>query len=157
VAFLCACASCVTKIEWLPSTALLVAVAVKTSFWLVVALMEMKSLLSFRSSKAAFTLVSAYLTAAKPEIKASFLLIFLLIASARGAFSASTRLWVSAVISMPEPLPSLLMMPALAPVLVVLVVVLLVELVPLVLDVLLVVLGVVDEVDEDTEVTMGVD
>lgn len=72
--------------------ALLVAVAVNTLLWLVLALIEMKSLLSFRSSKAVFTLVSAYFTAAKPEMVAWFLLMFLLIASARGAFSASTKL-----------------------------------------------------------------
>ena len=90
--------------------------------------------------------------------------MFLLIASVRGAFSASTRLFASVVTSIPEPLPNLLIIPALvlAADAVVLVVVLpdVLEVDPLVfveLLVLLVVLGVVDEVDEDTEVTMGVD
>ena len=94
-----------------------------------------------------------------------FLLMFLLMASARGAFSASTKLCAREVTSIPDPLPSLLIIPALvlAADAVVLVVVLpdVLEVDPLVfvelLLVLLVVLGVVDEVDEDTEVTMGVD
>ena len=86
--------------------------------------------------------------------------MFLLMASARGARSASTKLCASEVTSIPDPLPNLLMIPALvlAAEAVVLVVVL-----PEVLDVdvlelaellLLVVLGVVDEVEEDTEVTI---
>jgi len=90
--------------------------------------------------------------------------MFLLIASVRGAFSASTRLCASVVTSIPEPLPNLLIIPALvlAADAVVLAVVFpdVLEVDPLVfveLLVPLVVLGVVDEVDEDTEVTMGVD
>ena len=73
-------------------------------------------------------------------------------ASVRGTFSASTKLWASDVTSMPEPLPSLLIIPAL----VLAALVVLVELV-LVLDpeVLVVALDPVVVVEEDdTEVTM---
>ena len=52
-------------------------------------------------------MLSAYLTAAYPETTAWFLLIFLLIASARGAFSASTKFCASDWISIPEPAPIL--------------------------------------------------
>jgi hypothetical protein len=50
--------------EWLAGIALLVAVAVKTFDWLVLALIEVKLLLSFKASNADFTFVNAYLTAA---------------------------------------------------------------------------------------------
>ena len=72
--------------------------------------------------------------------------MFLLMASARGAFSASTRLWASVVTSMPEPLPNFVIMLALA-----------VAPESVVLLVLLVVVVelVVDGVEDDTDVTMA--
>jgi hypothetical protein len=82
-------------------------------------------------------------------------------ASVRGAFSASTRLWASVVTSIPEPLPNLFITLALAaaPEVVVL------DVVPVVLvvvepDVLLELLEVavelaVEGVEEDTDVTMA--
>ena len=79
--------------------------------------------------------------------------MFLLMASARGAFSASTRLWASVVTSMPEPLPNFVIMLALAvaPESVVLVVLL-----DVLLELLVVVVElVVDGVEDDTDVTMA--
>ena len=86
--------------------------------------------------------------------------MFLLMASVRGAFSASTKLWASVVTSMPDPLPNLLIMLALAAVpevvvLDVLAVVLLVVEPAVLLELLEVVVEVaVDGVEDDTEVTM---
>jgi len=77
-----------------------------------------------------------------------------LMASVRGAFSASTRLWASVVTSMPEPLPNFVIMLALA---VAPESVVLLDLDPDVLLVLLVVVVelVVDGVEDDTDVTMA--
>ena len=70
----------------------LVAVAVNALVWLLVAVMLLKLLLFLSASNAACRLLSAYLTAAYPDITAWLLLMLLLIASARGARSAATRL-----------------------------------------------------------------
>ena len=72
--------------------------------------------------------------------------MFLLMASARGAFSASTRLWASVVTSMPEPLPNFVIMLALA---VAPESVVLLELLVVVVEL------VVDGVEDDTDVTMA--
>jgi hypothetical protein len=79
--------------------------------------------------------------------------MFLLMASARGAFSASTKLCASDVTSIPDPLPSLLIIPALALAAVALAAVLEEVLDELLLELTLV-LVVEDDVEEDTEVTI---
>ena len=77
-------------------------------------------------------------------------------ASTRGAFSASTKLCARVVTSMPDPVPNLLIIPALvlAAEVVELVVAVLDEVAVDVLALAELLLGVVDEVEEDTEVTM---
>ena len=145
-----AVASWVIAMEWEAACASDVATAEKVAGWLLLKLNERKSLLSLRSSNAALTLLSAYFTAAYPEIVAWFLLIFLFIASARGDFSASTKPCASDATSIPEPVPSLLMMPALA-----LVLALLVAAVLELLEVPVLAVVLVDDVDEDTDVTMA--
>ena len=95
-------------------------------------------------------MLSAYFTAAYPEIVAWFLLMFLLIASVRGDFSASTKPCASDATSIPEPVPSLLMIPAFA-----LVLALLVAAVLELLEVPVLAVVLVDDVDEDTDVTMA--
>ena len=73
-------------------------------------------------------------------------------ASVRGAFSASTKLWASDVTSIPEPLPSLLIIPALVLAALVVLVVLVLELDP---EVLVVAVDPVVDVEDDvTEVTI---
>ncbi len=81
----------------------------------------------------------------------------MLMASVRGAFSASTRLWASVVTSMPEPLPNFVIMLALAVAPESVVLVVLLDLDPDVLLELLVVVVelVVDGVEDDTDVTMA--
>ena len=100
-----AAARLLTMTEWLPTSAPDVGVAVNALVLELVALMLLKSLLSLMSSKAVFKLLSAYLTAEKPETVASFLAMFLLIAVSRGAFSAATRLVAKDLVSIPEPAP----------------------------------------------------
>jgi len=81
--------------------------------------------------------------------------IFLFIASVRGAFSASTKLCARVVTSMPEPLPSLLIIPALVLAALALLVELVLVLLVLELEVLVVALDPAVEVEvDDTEVTM---
>jgi len=70
--------------------------------------MDLKSLLSLSASKAACSPEIAYLTADRPAIVLLFLSILLLIAFALGARSASTRLCAREVVSIPEPVPNLL-------------------------------------------------
>ena len=101
----CAEARLLTMTEWLPVSAPEVGVAVKALVLELVALILLKSLLSLRSSNAVFRLLSANLTAENPETRDSFLVMFLLIAVSRGAFSAATRLLASDLVSMPEPAP----------------------------------------------------
>ena len=68
----------------------------------------LKSLTSLISSNAVLRLLNTYLTAAMPETMPSFFEIFLLIAAARGARSASTKLPAKELVSIPDPAPNLL-------------------------------------------------
>ena len=60
----CSCANWVTKIEWLPGWVLVLVVTENISVWLLVAVTELKSLTSFKSSKAVLTVLRANFTAA---------------------------------------------------------------------------------------------
>ena len=61
--------------------------------------------MSFRSSNAALTPLSAYLTAAMPDTTPSLLAMFLLMAASRGARSAATKLAANDLVSIPDPAP----------------------------------------------------
>ena len=68
----------------------------------------LKSLTSLMSASAVLRLLKTYFTAAIPETMPSFFAIFLFIAAARGARSASTKLPAKELVSIPEPAPNLL-------------------------------------------------
>ena len=76
----CPVAKAVTSTVWLPAEAVLSADAVNDVVSLLLTTILLKSLTSFKSSKAVFKLFKAYFMAAMPDTIASFFLMFLSIA-----------------------------------------------------------------------------